>query len=101
MKQTTDFSYLRIMAELIIRRRCCTRPRQTYAAGYRQIDAYSPFPIEELADVIGFPKTRYLWSCSSVASWVASLRFALQYWCSAISYPIMVADVRIILGHRS
>jgi prolipoprotein diacylglyceryltransferase len=28
--------------------------RKTYAAGYKKIDAYSPFPIEELSEAIGF-----------------------------------------------
>ena len=32
--------------------------RATYAAGYRDMDAYTPYPIEELADAIGFEKTR-------------------------------------------
>ena len=29
---------------------------RTYAAGYRKIDAYSPFPIEELLEAMGFHK---------------------------------------------
>src|SRR6266545_2574340 len=28
--------------------------RRTYAAGYRRINAYSPFPIEELSEAIGY-----------------------------------------------
>ena len=28
--------------------------RRTHEAGYKKIDAYSPFPIEELAEAIGF-----------------------------------------------
>ncbi len=32
--------------------------RQTYRAGYRRIDAFSPFPVEGLADAIGFHSTR-------------------------------------------
>ena len=28
--------------------------RRAYAAGYRAMDAYAPFPIEELADALGF-----------------------------------------------
>ena len=28
--------------------------RRTHEAGYRKIDAYSPFPVEELADAIVF-----------------------------------------------
>ena len=31
--------------------------RETYEAGYRQINGYSPFPIEELSDAIGFKRT--------------------------------------------
>ncbi len=30
--------------------------RRTYAAGYRKLDAYSPFPVEELSEAIGFHK---------------------------------------------
>ncbi len=32
--------------------------RKTHEAGYRKIDAYSPFPVEELAEAIGFHKNR-------------------------------------------
>src|SRR5260370_28748097 len=31
--------------------------RETYAAGYRRINGYSPFPIEELSEAIGFKRT--------------------------------------------
>jgi len=31
--------------------------RETYGAGYRQINGYSPFPIEELSEAIGFRRT--------------------------------------------
>src|SRR5258708_15568446 len=31
--------------------------KETYAAGYRRINGYSPFPIEELSDAIGFKRT--------------------------------------------
>jgi hypothetical protein len=31
--------------------------RQTYEAGYRRINGYSPYPIEELSEAIGFTKT--------------------------------------------
>lgn len=32
--------------------------RQTREAGYRRIDAYTPFPIEELSEALGFHGTR-------------------------------------------
>ena len=31
--------------------------RETYEAGYRRINGYSPFPIEELSEAIGFKRT--------------------------------------------
>jgi len=31
--------------------------RETYAVGYRQINGYSPFPIEELTEAIGFKRS--------------------------------------------
>ncbi len=30
----------------------------TYRAGYRKFDAYSPFPIEEASEAVGFHKSR-------------------------------------------
>ena len=34
--------------------------KETYAARYRQVNGYSPFPIEELSDAIGFKRTTLL-----------------------------------------
>src|SRR5256714_15641286 len=31
--------------------------RETHTAGYRQINGYSPFPIEELSEALGFRKS--------------------------------------------
>jgi len=33
--------------------------RQTYERGYRRINGYSPYPIEELSEAIGFTKTSH------------------------------------------
>lgn len=32
--------------------------RRAYEEGYRHMDAYSPFPVEELAEALGFHRTR-------------------------------------------
>ena len=54
------------------------------------LDAFSPFPIEGLAEAIGFPRTRLpeLIFCGGVLGGLGG--FALQYYCSVIAYPINV-----------
>jgi len=64
--------------------------RQAYEAGYRKMDAYSPFPIEELAEALGVHHTRLplLVLIGGICGLVGG--YALQYWTSAIDYPINV-----------
>jgi hypothetical protein len=64
--------------------------RQTTMAGYKKIDAYSPFPIEELADAIGFPKNGVplVVLIGGLLGCVGG--YFMQYWIAAISYPINI-----------
>ncbi|HEY2841294.1 MAG TPA: DUF3341 domain-containing protein [Pirellulales bacterium] len=64
--------------------------RETRAAGYRRFDAYSPMPVEGLADAIGFTRTRMplvillggiIGGCSG---------YGLQYWVATIAYPLNI-----------
>jgi hypothetical protein len=64
--------------------------RATYAAGYRNIDAYTPYPIEELADVIGFEKTRVPLVCLLGGILGGLSGYLLQYWINNISYPLNI-----------
>jgi hypothetical protein len=64
--------------------------RATYAAGYRNIDAYTPYPIEELADVIGFEKTRVPLVCLIGGVLGGLSGYLLQYWINNISYPLNI-----------
>jgi hypothetical protein len=45
-----------MMAEFDSAQHLVDAAQRTHGAGYRKIDAYSPFPVEELADAIGFHK---------------------------------------------
>ena len=64
--------------------------RRTRAAGYRKMDAYTPFPVEGLAEELGFHQTALplivliggLVGCAG--------GFLLQYWISAIDYPLNI-----------
>jgi hypothetical protein len=64
--------------------------RRVYDAGYRRINAYSPFPIEELSEAIGFHHDRVA-LVTLIGGILGGLGgFALQYWTSAIDYPLNV-----------
>src|SRR5215467_13390297 len=59
-------------------------------AGYRRMDAYSPFPIEELHEAMGAHHSR-LPLIVLIGGLVGCLTgFALQYWVSVITYPVNI-----------
>ncbi len=61
-----------------------------YAAGYRKMDAYSPFPIEEASEALGFHKTRIPLIVLIGGLLGGSGAYGLQYWINCISYPLNV-----------
>lgn len=61
-----------------------------YKAGYRNMDAYSPFPIEGLAEAIGFHSNRLPWLVLGGGITGALGGYGLAYYTSVISYPINV-----------
>src|SRR5712671_8189388 len=64
--------------------------RETYAAGYRRINGYSPFPIEELSEAIGFRRT-ILPVIVLIGGILGGLGgFFMQYWMEVIDYPLNV-----------
>ncbi len=54
-KPETIYGY---MAEFATAEQLLEAARRTSEAGYRRIDAFAPFPIEGLAEAIGFQRTR-------------------------------------------
>ncbi|HEX4413091.1 MAG TPA: DUF3341 domain-containing protein [Lacipirellulaceae bacterium] len=59
-------------------------------AGYRMVDAYTPFPVEGLPEAIGFHRTR-LPLIIFIGGLIGCIGgFYMQYWCSAVNYPINV-----------
>ncbi|PYX97235.1 MAG: DUF3341 domain-containing protein, partial [Acidobacteria bacterium] len=67
-----------------------TAARRTHEEGYQKVDAYTPFPVEGLAEEIGFTKNGVP-LVVLVGGILGGLSgYALQYWVSAISYPVNV-----------
>ena len=63
---------------------------RAYAEGYRRMDAYSPFPIEELHEALGAHHSRLplIVLMGGILGCIGG--YSLQYWISAIAYPINV-----------
>src|SRR3954467_9689979 len=58
--------------------------------GYRRMDAYSPFPIEELHEALGMHQSR-LPLIVLIGGLIGCLGgYSLQYWASTIAYPLNV-----------
>ena len=62
---------------------------KTHEAGYKKIDAYSPFPIEDLAEAIHC--TNYVPLVTLIGACIGGLSgYLLQYWIAVVTYPINV-----------
>ena len=64
--------------------------RRTYEEGYRKINGYSPFPIEELSEAIGFHRTGLplIVLIGGIIGCVGG--YFMQYYLEAIEYPLNV-----------
>jgi hypothetical protein len=65
--------------------------RKAHEAGYRRMDAYTPFPIEEVADAIGFHKTRVPLVTLAGGILGGLSGYLLQYWVHVRAYPLNIA----------
>lgn len=64
--------------------------RRAHAAGYRKMDAYSPFPIEELSEAVGFHKTRVP-LIVLIGGIIGGLTgYLMQYYLLAVDYPLQI-----------
>src|SRR5438876_4393760 len=64
--------------------------QRTYESGYRRINGYSPYPIEELSEAIGFTRTSLplIVLLGGVLGGLGG--FFMQYWMEVINYPLNV-----------
>ena len=64
--------------------------RRVYSLGYRRINGYSPYPIEELSEAIGFTHTS-LPLIVFIGGLIGGIGgFLMQYYIEVIDYPINV-----------
>ena len=64
--------------------------RRARSAGYRHMEAYTPFPVDGLAEALGFHRTHLplLVLLGGIAGGVGG--YFLQYWINVIDYPLNV-----------
>jgi hypothetical protein len=79
-----------LMAEFASPEALLAAARRAYAEGYRRMDAYSPFPVDGLAEAIGF--RRNLLPLIVLIGGIAGAAggFYLQYWISVVDYPLNI-----------
>jgi Protein of unknown function (DUF3341) len=79
-----------LMAEFDTPEALLEAAQRTYKDGYRRMDAYSPFPVDGLAEAVGFHHTRLplIVLIGGVLGAVGG--FLLQYWISVVDYPLNI-----------
>ncbi|RIH86213.1 DUF3341 domain-containing protein [Calidithermus roseus] len=60
------------------------------AAGYRYLEAYTPFPVEGLVDALGTRDERIPWIAFTLGAIGAIGGFALQAWVQVAAYPLNI-----------
>jgi hypothetical protein len=58
--------------------------------GFSRLDAYSPFPVHEISDALGFRRSRVALITIIGGIFGCFGGFSMQYWMSAVSYPVNV-----------
>jgi hypothetical protein len=67
-----------------------TATRRARAAGYRKMDAYTPFPVEELTEALELGRT-WVPTIVLIGGIVgAALGYSLQYYIAVIDYPVNI-----------
>jgi hypothetical protein len=63
---------------------------RTYEAGYRDVEAYSPMPVEGLSEAVGFPRSRMplVVLIGGILGCISG--YAMQYFITVVDYPLNV-----------
>jgi hypothetical protein len=63
---------------------------QTWEEGYRRLDAFSPYPIEELEEALHLERSRLPRFVLGGGIAGAIFGYALEYWTTVVAYPLNV-----------
>jgi len=79
-----------LMAEFGGPRRLIRAIEAAREAGYSEMEAYTPYPIEEVWEALGHHKSKLPAIVLAGGILGAILGFGLQYWTSVIAYPLNI-----------
>ena len=79
-----------LMAEFDTVNDAITAAHKVYGAGYRSIDAYAPFPVEELSEAIGFHHNGVALVCLIGGLLGGTGAYILQWWINTVGYPVNI-----------
>jgi hypothetical protein len=78
------------MAEFETPRAVLEATRRAREAGFQAMDAYTPYPVEGLADELGLRRTRVPFVVLVAGLVGAAVGFLMQFWSMAVDYPLNV-----------
>ncbi len=79
-----------LMAEFENAEQLIEASKKAHEFGYRRMDAYTPYPVEELPAAVGFKKSKLPMIVLIGAVVGGVLGFFMQYYASVISYPLNI-----------
>ena len=79
-----------LMAEFETPSELLTATRRAYTEGYRRMDAYSPFPISDLSEALGFHHDRVNLITLTGGIMGGLSAYLLQFWINTIAYPLNI-----------
>ncbi len=79
-----------VVAEFDSPEQLISAAKKAREAGYKQLEAYTPFPIHGLSDAVGFKDEKVPWIVFMGGLVGASAGYFLQYYTSVIDYPMNV-----------
>lgn len=91
MADTGDIELFGVLAEFDGPASIFHACEQVRDAGYQRWDSYTPFPVHNLERAMGLPPSKLPWLVFFMGMLGASSAMTLQWWVSAVDYPIVYA----------
>jgi Protein of unknown function (DUF3341) len=79
-----------MLAEFESPQQLVSAAKRAHEQGYRQMDAYTPFPVPEVSEALGSHKNRVPLLCLLGGLMGGGTAYALQYWVATMAFPINV-----------